>query len=180
MAFDRAKLAAVLGRHEDAEGTGIYDNPALGGLLTWEDNWPPERWGEWLQQVKVAKKFVQRTLRAAQKLWAAEGAELRRGQAIAEARSGKLAAILDLIFIPDKPIRSRASVGGYSARPRRRRRPMKAGFGNIAVRPKDAQSGAGGAGAAGGRAAKGGAAEGRSSERADVHGLLQNGDKLAC
>jgi hypothetical protein len=101
--MDRAKLAAILGRHEDAEGTGIYENPALGGLLTWEDNWPPERWGEWLQQVKVAKKFVQRTLKAAQKLWTTEGAELRRGQAIAEARSGKLAAILDLIFIPDKP-----------------------------------------------------------------------------
>ena len=103
VAIDRAKLAAVLGRHEDAEGTGLYDNPALGGLLTWEDNWSPERWGEWLQQVKVAKKFVQRTLKAAQKLWTTEGAELRRGQAIAEARSGKLAAILDLIFIPDKP-----------------------------------------------------------------------------
>jgi hypothetical protein len=103
VAIDRAKLAAVLGRHEDAEGTGLYDNPALGELLTWEENWSPERWGEWLQQVKVAKKFVQRTLKAAQKLWAAEGAELRRGQAIAEARSGKLAAILDLIFIPDKP-----------------------------------------------------------------------------
>ncbi len=48
-----------------------------------------------------------------------------------------------------KPHSKRASVGGYSARPRRRRPPMKpdsAMF--IAVRPKDAQSGAGGAGAA--------------------------------
>ncbi len=101
--IDRAKLAAVLCRHKDAEGTGIYDNPALGGLLTWEDNWSPERWEEWLQQAKVARKFVQRTLKAEQKLWVTEGAELRRGQAIAEARGGKLAAIIDLIFIPDKP-----------------------------------------------------------------------------
>ncbi len=101
--MDSAKLAAVLCRHKDAEGTGIYDNLALGGLLTWEDNWSPGRWGEWPQQVKVAKKFVQRTLKAAQKLWVMEGAELRRGQAIAEARSGKLAAVIDLIFIPDKP-----------------------------------------------------------------------------
>jgi hypothetical protein len=37
----------------------------------------------------------------------------------------------------------------------------EAGFGNTAVRPKDALSGAGGAGAAGGRAARGAAAEGR-------------------
>ncbi len=103
MVVERAKLDAVLCRHDEADGTGIYDNLALAGLQTWEDTWSPERWGEWLQQVKAAKKFVQRTLNAAQKLWAAEGAELRRGQAIAEARSGKLAAIIDLIFIPDKP-----------------------------------------------------------------------------
>jgi len=42
-------------------------------------------------------------------------------------------------------------------------RQLAAGFGSIAVRPKDAQSGAGGAGAAGGRAARGAAAEGRST-----------------
>jgi hypothetical protein len=63
--IDRAKLAAILCRHADADGTGIYDNPALGGLLTWDDTWSPERRGEWLQQLKTAKKFVQRTLKAA-------------------------------------------------------------------------------------------------------------------
>jgi hypothetical protein len=55
-------------------------------------------------------------------------------------------------------------VGGYSARSRRRRRPMKPDSATPpAVRPKDALSGAGGAGAAGGRAARGAAAEGRST-----------------
>ncbi len=39
----------------------------------------------------------------------------------------------------------------------------EAGFGNTAVRPKGALSGAGGASAAGGRAAGGAAAEGRSA-----------------
>ncbi len=45
----------------------------------------------------------------------------------------------------------------------------EAGFGNAAVRPKDALSGAGGAGAAGGRSARGAAAEGRSAAVSDVH-----------
>ena len=99
---ERTKLDTILCQHEEAEGTGIYDNLALAGLQAWEEAWAPDRWTEWLQQLKVAKKFVQRTSKAAQKLWSAEGTELRRGQAIAEARSGKLAAILDLIFIPDK------------------------------------------------------------------------------
>jgi hypothetical protein len=75
---------------------------SLAGPQTWEDTWLPDRREEWLHQLKAVKKHVQRTLNAAQKLCVTAGAELRRGQAIAEAPSGKLAAIIDLIFIPDK------------------------------------------------------------------------------
>ncbi len=63
---------------------------------------------------------------------------------------------------------------------------------STAARPSAARRGAGGTGAAAGRAASGAAAEGRSAASlslslssweqalADAHGLVQNGDRLAC
>ena len=56
----------------------------------------------------------------------------------------------------------RASGGGYSARPRRRRRPMKPDSATNSHAERSC-SGAGGAGAAAGRVVSGAAAEGRST-----------------